>query len=330
MDREEPSKGNEIHVSEPTVETSSGEVAEFLTTECGKIDAIAQDVLNQAEQLATHTHELVVASEDITRDAMQEVDEALLKFREGLRTLSTEYVTRMIQAGFDVTSDDSIRKIIETAATSHEGSRQAAMLAGYEVSEDTKIGKGGSKEAYLLPDGRVLKIQDIQYFIGEIAVGADEVSFARRIYDRLGGDSARRLVADTEYAGPGIPAYIQERVFQTSKAMQAAQKAGDTELATLLKDAHRANPLCRHLLFEAKDRNTGLALRDGKLYVVAFDTAAGDGEEDDLSYLKSQMQERGDMRDPWDVIREDAEHIIAFDPERVSHIPEIKAWLDTM
>lgn len=311
-------------------EISSRETVKHLGEECREVSSLTQEAARSAEAVASHIYEQIASSPGGDVKIQEELNSTLQQFRENLATLHADYVTRMIQAGFDVTKDDSIQNILEMAKAGREGSRRAAMLAGYEAGEDAGIARSNSKDVYLLPDGRVLKIQDIQSFLGDVAVGGDEVQFANRIHQHLGSEYARRLVADTQYAAPGVPAYIQERVFQTSKAIKAAAEAGDTELASLLKDVHRANPLCKYLLFEQKERNTGLVLRDGKLYVVAFDTAAGMGEEDDLSYLRDQLQKQNDPRDPWEVIREAAQRGIAIDPNRVAHIPEIKQWLDTI
>lgn len=328
LTRNEGGDANEEE-TKPESEISFGKVMEHLGEEYQHMNSITQEAVGSAEAVVSHVHEQS-ASSGGDPNLQEELDRALQQFRENLATLHTDYVTRMIQVGFDVTDDDSIHNILEMAKAGREGSQRVAMLAGYEAGEDTRIARSNSKDVYLLPDGRVLKIQDIQSFLGDVAVDGSEVQFANRIRQHLGSDHARRLVADTEYAAPGVPAYIQERVFQTSRAMKAAVEAGDNELASLFKEAHRANPLCAYFLFEQKDRNTGLVLRDGKLYVVAFDTAAGEGEEDDLNYLKDQLQKQNDSRDPWEVIREAAQNVIAIDPKRVAHIPAIRQWLDTI
>ncbi len=209
----------------------------------------------------------------------------------------------------------SIQGLVEILMKGEEGVAELAREKGYIVTEENRLGKGGTKLAFLQPDGKVLKLETVDTYLTSVLEGRDEPKFCSIVEQKLGRENARLVLAHIGPAAPGVPGTLQERIFPTSHAMRIVKEGGDTALHDQLLQAHKSNPLAKHYVFEQNWKNSGLALRDGKIYIVAFDVSDGV----DIDHVEGG----------WDTVKADMAGIQYLKPEVFAKYPKIMEWLQS-
>ena len=279
-----------------------------LNTPVETLGGISRDRTEFTQRITALFHQ---AEEPLSEAFATQYPEEYNKFKQSIRVMPEETTRKIVEAGFDIVNHP--QRVFALHHQGLAGSIRTAQEHGYQLSPEQCLGQGGSKIAFLLEDGTVLKLESMNSYLGDYLKGHDEVSFYTEVQSEL-GDATSKLLAEVHAAGKGIPGSVQEPVLQTEQALRLSQAAGNTSLVEIIRTAHESNPLVRHGVFEKKTTNTGLVLRnDGQIYIVGMDTSGGA----DIDHIPGR----------WETLRQESNTIISITPEAIFLVPQLQQWL---
>lgn len=193
----------------------------------------------------------------------------------------------------------------EEFTTKQDPAQYAASTFGGDSSQYQRLGAGMNKTSVLMPDGkRVARLYhdrsqlDYKHSEGRIAdlIGNDKLIAKITFVPGKGYDMAERIVAlehlvrnarrtyKTDASGQPLISSKSGKPMVRDKSFEEMGEANHRLMLELMK-SYNANPLFKYHIVEASPldstgygKNAGVAIREGKAYVIAFDLDAFNSE----------------------------------------------------